>query len=79
MGCIKRFFKLRREDIVFVKYTFEALDNLLMMSTVSRDPNGEWDVIVLRIAPGCEAEVDTLLESLEGVVSMKEVADPKAG
>lgn len=79
MGCIKRFFKLRRADIVFVKYAFEALDNLLVVTTVSRDPNREWDVIVLQIAPGCEEEVERVLESFDGVVSMEEVADPDLG
>lgn len=75
MVCIERFFKLRREDIVFVKYTFEALDNLLVMTTVNRDR----DMIVLRIAPGCEEEVDRVLESLEDAVSMEEVFDPDLG
>ena len=72
MGCIERFFKLRREDIVFVKYTFEALDNLLVMTTVNRDR----DIIVLRIAPGCEAEVNGVLESLQGVIAMEELMGP---
>lgn len=72
MGCIERYFKLRRGDIVFVKYTFEALDNLLVLTTVNRDR----DIIVLRIAPGCEEEVDGVLESLEGVIPMEEVFDP---
>ena len=72
MGCIERYFKLRRADIVFVKYTFEALDNLLVLTTVNR----ERDIIVLRIAPGCEAEVEDVLRSLEGVISMEEVFDP---
>lgn len=71
MGCIERYFKLRREDIVFAKYTFEALDNLAVMSTVNKGR----DIIVLRIAPGCEAEVDEVLESLEGTISMTEL-DP---
>ncbi|BCS94779.1 hypothetical protein DSLASN_04110 [Desulfoluna limicola] len=75
MVCIERFFKLRREDIVFVKYTFEALDNLLVMTTVNRDR----DMIVLRIAPGCEEEVDRVLESLEDAVLMEEVFDPDLG
>ncbi|MCG8472022.1 MAG: DUF4911 domain-containing protein [Desulfobacterales bacterium] len=73
MGCIERYFKLRREDIVFVKYTFEALDNLAVMSTV----NKERDLIVLRVAPGCEAEVDEVLGSLKESVSMAEVAPPE--
>ncbi|WP_300672210.1 DUF4911 domain-containing protein [Desulfoluna sp.] len=73
VGCIERFFKLRREDIVFVKYTFEALDNLLVVTTVNRDR----DIIVLRIAPGCEEEVDRVLESLEGTVSMEEIVAPE--
>ena len=72
MGCIERYFKLRRGDIVFVKYTFEALDNLAVVSTVNRDR----DLIVLRIAPGCEDEVAEVLESFEGTVRLEEVEAP---
>lgn len=71
MGCVERFFKLRREDIVFVKYTFEALDNLVVVTTVNQDR----DIVVLRIAPGCEEEVARVLESLEGSVCMEEITD----
>ncbi|SCY61016.1 DUF4911 domain-containing protein [Desulfoluna spongiiphila] len=72
MGCIERYFKLRRGDIVFVKYTFEALDNLLVVTTVNRDR----DIIVLRIAPGCEDEVERVLESFEGTVCLEEIEAP---
>jgi len=72
VGCIERYFKLRRGDIVFVKYTFEALDNLLVVTTVNRDR----DIIVLRIAPGCEDEVERVLESFEGTVSLEEIDAP---
>lgn len=74
MGCVERYFKLRREDIVFVKYTFEALDNLVVVSTVNRDR----DIIVIRIAPGCEDEVERVLESFEGTVSLEEIEAPDA-
>ena len=55
-----------RRQISFIKFILEAYDNLAIVSTVDADKA----VIEIRIAPGCEGEVDDLLDSFAGQVKI---------
>ena len=59
METTRRFFRLNRSQISFVKFILEAYDNVAVMSTL--DPHQA--VVQVTIAPGCENLVDGIMKS----------------
>ncbi|MBU2622881.1 MAG: DUF4911 domain-containing protein [Proteobacteria bacterium] len=60
MEITKRYYRVERKDISFLKFIFEAYDGIAVITTVDR-PEG---IIMFRIPPGCENDVDTVLQDL---------------
>ena len=67
---IKRYYRVDRRDIAFLRFIFEAYEGLAMIETL----NPESGAVVFYIAPGCESEVDMILRDLKGEIMM-ETAD----
>ena len=62
-----------RRQIAFIKFVFEAYDGIAGMRTI----NPSKGIIKLHIAPGCEAEVDRILQDLKREILIKQIAtDP---
>ena len=64
---IKRYYRIDRREIAFLRFVFEAYDGLAMIETI----NPESGLIVFHIAPGCEAEVDMILSDLKADIMME--------
>ena len=65
-GCvpietIKRYFRVDRREIAFIKFIFEAYDGIAVLETL--DPNA--GIVVFHIAPGCEPDVEVILQDLK--------------
>ena len=58
---VKRYYRVDRREIAFVKFILEAYDGLAVMETL--DPMA--GMVVFHIAPGCEADVDMILQDLK--------------
>ena len=58
---IKRYYRVDRREIAFIKFILEAYDGLAVLETL--DPMA--GMVVFHIAPGCEAEVDAVLQDLK--------------
>jgi len=56
----KKYYRVERKDISFLKFIFEAYDGIAVITTVDR-PKG---IVMFRIPPGCENEVDVVLQDL---------------
>ena len=56
-----KYLRIDRRQICFVKFIFEAHDGLATITTV----NPQKGRVLFRIAPGCETEVDMILEDLK--------------
>jgi hypothetical protein len=56
----RKLFRVDRKAVCFIKFIFEAYDGIALVETI--DPYAA--CIALHIAPGCEAEVDALLNDL---------------
>ena len=67
---IKRYYRVDRREIAFLRFVFEAYEGLAMIETL----NPELGIIVFYIAPGCEPDMDMILRDLEGDIMM-EAAD----
>lgn len=57
----KRYYRLDRNAISFFKFIVEAYDGIATLTTI--DPRS--GLVVLRVAPGCEPDVDLVLQHLE--------------
>lgn len=68
MNVSRKYYRVNPRDICFIRYVFEAHDGLAVISTLS----DERDTIVLRIAPGCEEEVETVVNGLKRELSIDE-------
>lgn len=60
MKSIRRYYRIDRRQIAFLKFTIEAYDGIATLSTI--DPRR--GIVALDVAPGCASEVDTLLKEL---------------
>jgi hypothetical protein len=58
---IKRYYRVDRREIAFIKFIFEAYDGIAVLETL--DP--KTGIVVFHIAPGSERDVDAILEDLK--------------
>jgi len=58
---IKKYFRIDRKEICFLKFILEAYDGIATLTTI----DARQGIILLRIAPGCEDEVETILQDLK--------------
>ena len=67
---VKKYLRVDRREVAFLKFIFEAYDGLAVVSTV--DP--ESGIVMFHIAPGCEADVEMLLQDLKKKIMIEQVA-----
>ena len=67
MQSQKRYFRIDKRNIGFFRFILEAYEGIATLTTV--DPNA--GRILLRVPPGCEREVDTLLAELAGDIYLE--------
>ena len=65
---IKRYYRVDRRKIAYLRFIFEAYEGLAIIETL----NPESGVIVFYIAPGCESDVDMILKDLKDDIMMEE-------
>jgi Domain of unknown function (DUF4911) len=63
----KRCYRVDRREIAYLKFILEAYDGLAVVSTL--DPQA--GIIVLHISPGCETDVETILQDLTREILME--------
>ncbi|MBW2604497.1 MAG: DUF4911 domain-containing protein [Deltaproteobacteria bacterium] len=61
METLKKYLRIDRREICFLKYILEAYDGIATLTTI----DAHQGVVLLRIAPGCEDEVETILKDLK--------------
>jgi len=64
---IKRYYRVDRREIAFLRFIFEAYDGIAIIETL----NSESGLIVIYIAPGCEPDVDMILGDLKSDIMME--------
>jgi hypothetical protein len=58
---IKKIFRVDRREICFIKFILEAYDGIATMTTI----HAQKGIVMLRIAPGCEDDVEAVLQGLK--------------
>jgi hypothetical protein len=61
METIKRYYRMDRRDIYLLRFYLEAYDGISGLSTI----DAESGLVVLQIAPGCEADVAALIAEMQ--------------
>jgi hypothetical protein len=61
MKTTHRYFRVDRREIAFLRFIFEAYDGIVVVKTV----DAQKGIILLYMAPGCEQDVDYVLQDLE--------------
>ena len=61
MECAKKYFRVDRREIGFMRFIFEAYDGIANLTTIDSNRG----LILINIPGGCEKYVDELLEDLK--------------
>ena len=69
METIKQYYRVDRRKIAFLKFIFEAYDGLAVSTTI--DPQA--GILMFQIAPGCEADVEMILQDLKKDIMIEQV------
>lgn len=69
MKIIKKYFRIDRKEICFLKFIIEAYDGIGVLTTI----NSAKGIIVINIAPGCEADVEVIIKDLEKSIMLEEI------
>jgi hypothetical protein len=69
LKTIQRCYRVDRKNISLMRFTFEGYEGIAGVTTL----NSATGLIVLNIAPGCEADVDNVLRDLQKQIYMEAV------
>jgi hypothetical protein len=61
LKTIKKFLRVDRKEICFLKFILEAYDGIATITTI----DAHQGILMLRIAPGCEGDVESVLQDLK--------------
>jgi len=61
MITLKKYLRVDRKEICFLKFILEAYDGIATLTTI----DAHQGVVMLRIAPGCEGDVEAVLQDLK--------------
>ncbi len=78
MKTIGKLYSIEKKSVGFVKFIFEAYDGIAVVETIDRQAS----IIKLHIAPGCEGDVDDVINELKKEILIEpvhDVADSLAG
>ncbi len=61
MKTTKKYYRVDRREISFLKFIFESYDGITMFSTIDPDLG----IVEFHISPGCESDVEMVLNDLQ--------------
>jgi hypothetical protein len=70
LKTIEQYYRVDRRQIAFIKFIFEAYDGIAGMRTT----NPIKGIIKVHIAPGCEEQVDRILQDLKKEILIQRIA-----
>ncbi len=69
MESIKKYYRVERKEISFLRFIFEAYDGIALLTTVDANAG----VVVFHIPPGCQKDVDGLIGDLKKQILIKPI------
>jgi hypothetical protein len=74
LKTIRHYYRVDRKAISLMRFTFEGYEGIASVTTL----NPATGLIVLNIAPGCEPDVEQVLQDLQKQVYMEAVSEDHA-
>jgi len=65
----KKYYRVDRREIAFLKFIFEAYNGIMIMTTL----DVKTGLVIFRIAPGCEPDVEMILQELKKHIMIEEM------
>jgi hypothetical protein len=65
----KKYYRVDRREIAFLKFIFEAYNGMVILTTL----DVKTGLVIFRIAPGCEPDVEMILQELKKNIMIEEV------
>lgn len=72
METIKKYFRVDRREISFLKFIFEAYDGIGVLTTIDAKSGR----VVLGIPPGCEPDAQALINDLKKNIMIEPDENP---
>jgi hypothetical protein len=66
----KKYYRVDRRQIAYLRFIFEAYDGIAVLRTL----DAQKGIVVLQIAPGCEADVEFVLQDLRKHIMIEPVS-----
>jgi hypothetical protein len=73
LETIKKYYRIDRREICFLRFIFEAYDGIAVLRTL--DP--EQGAVVLHVSPGCEKDVEMILQDLKRNIMIEPMSPEK--
>lgn len=70
METISKYYRVDRREICFLRFIFEAYDGIAILTTIDSGSGS----VVLHISPGCEEDVEMILQDLKKEIMIEPVA-----
>ena len=67
MKTIKKYLRVDRSEICFLRFIFEAYDGIAIITTI----DSEAGIVLLTIAPGCEDDAEMILRDLKNDIMIE--------
>ncbi len=68
----KKYYRIDRREIAYLRFILEAYDGIAVVSTLDSSAG----LVVVHIAPGCEQDVETILQDLKHNIMLEPVQPP---
>ena len=65
--AVKRYYRVDRREIHFLKFILEGYDGVAVLRTL----NSQEGLVALHIGPGCESTVDMIIQDLRGHIRIE--------
>jgi hypothetical protein len=72
-ACLRRYYRIDRRQIHYLKFILEGYDGVAVMRTV----DSQAGLVVIHVAPGCEFEVNAIIDSLKRQIRIETTPAPK--
>ena len=70
METLRKYYRVDRRQIAYLRFIFEAYDGIAVVRTL----DAQKGIVVLHIAPGCETDVEFVLNDLRKHVMIEPAA-----
>lgn len=71
LKTIKKYYRVDRKDIHFLRFVFEGHDGIAGVTTLDSAAG----IVSVWIPPGCEADAAMILDGLKNNIMMEEITD----